>query len=465
MQAKSFSFLFILVVLTIAIFNNGFLATDEYWVAMVRYLPAQLASFSQLVTIEDVKAPSQNFFFVLFSKMGLSLGIDHPYWQYRFVCWMTCLAALIPTLFAARRFLRNWSLCSSNWPWILPLVATAYFCTALVFSRAMYETLALPFMAWFFVFCFEYDQNGKRSALFGAVFAIVGAFLMRPQTAGSAGALLALCLLKKNYRDFSMSAALGLALFAIVGFIDLFVRGSWHYSFFQILNYNLAAGAEYGKSSPIHLFLVSFVFIWGPFWIFYVRKFPWAEHFRVFRSAWLILLFFVTTHSFFAQKFERFLIPLMPVYLILVCSLVVFLYETQRSRVLLVLAGLNLLLWVPANLSAPLGRLIEIVRAADQHPEVVELISVNNSVEWLPELLMKNKAPTLTQLKLEELPLPLVGRPWIIARENDLEKLKQKFPELREVQSLPQNPFESLAFKLNPKRNQLRAPIYLLSNP
>ena len=57
--AKRTLFFLLLVYIGLLFFNDGFIALDEYWVGMTRYLPAQTAQLSNLIEVGDVKSPYQ----------------------------------------------------------------------------------------------------------------------------------------------------------------------------------------------------------------------------------------------------------------------------------------------------------------------------------------------------------------------------------------------------------------------
>ena len=49
----------ILLYLSVIAVNDGFMAHDEYWVGITRYIPAQSSTLNTLVAADDVKSPLQ----------------------------------------------------------------------------------------------------------------------------------------------------------------------------------------------------------------------------------------------------------------------------------------------------------------------------------------------------------------------------------------------------------------------
>ena len=91
-STKKIFLLGLLLYFSVLIVNDGFMALDEYWVGITRYIPAQSSSLMTLVAADDVKSPLQLLPMHAVAQAALSLGVTDPYWQYR--CVLFVLGAL-----------------------------------------------------------------------------------------------------------------------------------------------------------------------------------------------------------------------------------------------------------------------------------------------------------------------------------------------------------------------------------
>ena len=73
------------VYVLVVILNTGFIATDEYWDGITRYLPAQKATVSTLIKLDDVKSPLQILPMHMAAQLAYKMGIEAPFAQYHFV--------------------------------------------------------------------------------------------------------------------------------------------------------------------------------------------------------------------------------------------------------------------------------------------------------------------------------------------------------------------------------------------
>ena len=90
--SKYFIMLAFAIFFAVVLLNDGFMALDEYWVGITRYIPAQTSSIKKLVTEDDVKSPLQMLPMHGVAQMAYAVGIDSPYLQYRAV--IAVLAAI-----------------------------------------------------------------------------------------------------------------------------------------------------------------------------------------------------------------------------------------------------------------------------------------------------------------------------------------------------------------------------------
>lgn len=467
-----------LVYFFVLVFNDGLMALDEYFVGIIRYIPAQTTSIFTLVGLDDVKAPLQLIPQFLVAQFGLWLGIEHPYYQYRFV-----LGFFGVLHFAVLAFVFNSFFSRGSRERIVLLVLFAfYFVAPFAFTRSMFETLAAPWVAlaaWgghrYFVGGGGFSGAGSgvgsdsgagpllRDLLLG-VFAISVAFALRPQVGVLAVGLAVLPLILRRWRDFFWLCVVGLGLFVACGFVDLWLRGEFHYSLKAVLFYNIAHGAEYGQHSVFTYPALIFALCFGP-WM--IRKYPagfwpkWAKELFVPLG---MLLLFVILHSLFPQKWERFLISVIPLMMILMTPLLVLLWTEWPLRKwrLASLLIFNFFLFFVASFFPPQKNLINLALYLDEKSEnVAELVRVDNTPGWFTDRFIREIKYRDVNITFAELSAfrPLSCKTLLVVPEKwtssvDLGQWKQD-------SILSVNLVESLAYRMNPAANQRRAPLHL----
>lgn len=440
--------------------NDGFMATDEYFTGITRYIPAQTSSMTTLVHEDDVKSPLQIIPMHFFAQTALKLGLAHPYAQYRFT-----LAALglINFLILAWVFRQYHKKQYPELQTVLWLLFGFFFVAPFAFTRPMFESLAAPWIALTALYGSRYDQEGKRSDLLKGVFFVSMAFVMRQQVGICALALIGLTLLKKNGKDFLWASGLGLGLFLISGIPDYFLRGSFHHSLRAILDYNVKYGANYA-THPIYTYpLLIFGLCLGPWWLMKYPQGFWKNHFKTYRVEWMILLLFVLLHSSFPQKWERFLISMVPVLLILLAPLVYQLWTEYPRRkwrfwsLLLV----NGIIFVPATFFPPQKNLISMSLYLDQHPEIKTVIRVDNIPEWITDAFIRNPHHQYKEITQNELATTVPSSCEDMLVVPEFMSASVDSAQWRLDETLKVNLIETLAYKMNPTKNVRRAPLAL----
>lgn len=445
-----------------AILNPGFMASDEYWTAITRYIPAQTSSVSTLLVEDDVKGPLQILPMYFVSQAFFKAGVTDPYDQYRLTIGLIALIGVGLLLSAA------WSF-SENPPQtkITLLLFGFYFAAPSILTRPMFEAMAAPFLAWAALWAVRYDEKQETKALvWGALFAAL-AFCFRPQAGICALIFPLLAILKKDGRQFLLVSVWGLVLVALTGLPDIWVRGSWHHSLRSLITYNVQHGAEYG-SQPVYYYLpILFLMFFGP-WLFarYDRE-VLKELFQRQRAVWIMIVLFVAEHSLFTHKFERFIFPLIPLVIFLVGGVLFYFLRSGRTWRLGSLVVFNLILWFPATFSVPQGHLIQMALFFDGKPEMTTVLNLNEAVSWIPEAFRKDGLKTgFPPLSLEELgKLDLACGEWIILHAPLVEKVRERQKEFVVLASFNPGLIEWASYKLNPKHNIRRAPVVLMGCP
>jgi hypothetical protein len=460
-----FSVLVILgVYLLVMLINDGFMATDEYWTGITRYIPAQTSQLSTLVHADDVKSPLQIMPMHAVAQLALNIGATTPYLQYRIVLGVLGLINTLLLIFAFLLY-AEWRKCGRRDKNLILLMLCFYFAAPFAFTRPMFEALAAPWLALAAVAALNYDEFGRRKTLLMGVAAASIAFVFRQQVGICALVFIILPLMKKRGKDFFAASALGLTFFVLAGIPDYFMRGQFHFSLIQLTLYNFEHGHEYG-SQPITFYpLMILVMTFSPFFIARYGKNFFKGTLKKQRGLWIMILLFVFLHSLFSQKWERFLISIVPILIFILEPYLLWMidrWSQYRTRIV-GLTAFNGILFLLASFFPPQKNLISLSLYLDKHPEVINLYKIEDTPEWITDSFILNGHYHFVNVKPEELTAVdwkncdnalVIGAPKVEELTNIVSQL-----ELRE--SFPVNAIEAASYKLNPQNNVRRVELKL----
>lgn len=460
LNSLQLTLIFFLPFILVAYFNKGFIASDEYWTGITRYIPAQNADLYHLVLEDDVKSPLQILPMHTIAQLGLSLGLEHPFDQYSFV--ITILGIL--TAFLLMLSFNNFHFEDPLKK--LSIILFGIYCgSAIIFTRPMFEVISAPFVTAAALYAFHYDKKlGYKNLILG-ILAGTLAFLARPQTGIICLIFPILNIYHKQWKHFLITTSLGIFLLLITGLPDLFIRGSWHHSLIYLIQYNIEFGSDYGSEPWYYYFPLLFTITFGPWFLLNYGSY-FKTYLREYRSSLLMIAIFIGQHILFANKFERFVFPLIPLLILIFTPLVHYLIsnaEKYKWR-LRSLMAVNLIVWIPASFSVPQGNLIELVRYLEVHPEIKEYININESITWLPDVFSQRGKVSSTNYEINKFIFEPNKCPyWIISKESYLNELMTKSENQLIIQkTFNSGVLEQLAYKVNPDHNVRRSPLVLL---
>lgn len=496
--SKYFLYLASSIFLLAVILNDGFMALDEYWVGITRYIPAQTSSVNTLVGADDVKSPLQMLPMHGVAQAALMAGVESPYAQYRIVIAVIAFFNFALIFFAIFEFAKVMALTIAQRNLLL-LLFTFYFGSAFSFTRPMFESISAPWLALAAVWAIRYDFYSRRKDLFwGVIFASM-AFVLRQQLGFCALVFIILPILKKNWQHLFIAAAVGLGFFIVAGIPDYYIRGQFHFSLLNLTVYNYQHGSDYG-SKPITFYPILIVVM--TFLPFFIKKYPsevLIQSFKRLRTSWIILLLFVFLHSLFPQKWERFMISVIPTMLFLIFPYLLYLQNhfSKHKYRLVSLYSLNGLVFFLASFFPPQKNLIEMSRYLNSHPEIKKIHRVNNTPEWITDAFIYNKLAEeeglAKQKALQEASAAgarersdrsdikkgyefFESNKTLIANENwkdcsialvlakhDLAEYADVLAQLKLRAQFNVNVIEQLAYKMNPKNNARRVELSLYS--
>lgn len=472
--------------LLVAFLNDGFMGTDEYWNAMVKYLPAQTATYTDLVDKTDVKSPLQVMPMHWGSQIALKVGVFHPYDQYRFtILFITIFNLLIYILsFQIIQSVKLWDFGSNfNIPngvntqrWqelcqkIFILLFTFYFASSFTLTRPMFESLAAPWILLSMALFYRYKKDERPWDLVTATITVSMAFVMRQQAGIGAVTIPLLLLLAKDFKGVVVSSLVGLGCFVIAGIPDIFLRGGFHHSLIAVLTYNVEHGHEYGNGSilfyPALLLGLSFF----PFlWFNNTGKDIALPVFKKLNYAWVFIALFVVLHSYFPQKFERFMVSIIPLLIVLMTPFFtrLVLMWPQKKWQLITMGALNLFILVNASFYPSQKNIIDAALFIDRHHDIKTYYNLEKTIEWLPEkFIYLNRDYSIIDLPLTAMKDQPSNHCQSATIVNDFiwQQQKETLKDFHIVDTFNVNLIERFAYRFNKKNNIRRAPLHVISN-
>lgn len=451
------------IYLAVLVINDGFMALDEYWVGVTRYIPAQNSTVMNLVGADDVKSPVQLLPMHIVAQAAYKIGITSPYWQYRSVIFVLGGISFLILVFAFFKFAEFEKLNHQKKSFLFLMLAF-YFAAPFSFTRPMFESIAAPWLTLAALWAYRYDVKSKlQDLLWGVVFVSV-AFLLRQQLGFCALVFMILPLIKKNYKHFIFAAALGLVLFLLSGIPDLLIRGKYHHSLLSVTLYNFEHGSDYGNRTilfyPILVVIVTFL----PFFIKKYNSGFVKNTIQRHRSYYMVLILFVFLHSLFPQKWERFIISMLPILMMMMFPFLNYLQERYHENKLRLwlLYSLNGFLFVIASFFPSQKNLIEMSRYLDHHPEIKTVYRVNSVPEWITDAFILNKYYNFSDISKDE----IHKIDWkncesaLVLAENETVVLSD---QLKMKASFSVNLIEKASYLMNPKNNIRRVQLNLYS--
>lgn len=477
------TFVFLSFFLLIAFLNDGFMGTDEYWNAMVKYLPAQSSTYTDLVDQTDVKSPLQVMPMHIGSQIALKIGIFHPYDQYRFTILFITIFNLLIYLFSFQ-LIQNVKLWdfefagsefdSQRWQSVSQKVFlflfTFYFASSFTLTRPMFESLAAPWILLSMALFYKYRNNKSLWYLIAATVSVSMAFIMRQQAGIGALAIPVLLLIAKDFKGVAVSAAVGIASFVLAGIPDIFLRGGFHHSLISVLTYNVEHGHEYGNGSILFYPLLLMGLTFFPFlWISKWSKTFSGTIFKKLDFAWVFILLFVALHSYFPQKFERFMVSIIPLLIVLMTpyfTQLVLMWPRQKWR-LVTMATLNMFVLINASFFPSQKNIINTALFIDRHNSIRTIYNLEKTIEWIPEkFIFLNRNYAIVDLTLSGIKDQAENscQSAIIVNDFIFQEQRELLKDFKIIDTFNVNWIESLAYKFNKKNNIRRAPLHVLSN-
>jgi len=445
----------LLLTLITAATNIGFIALDDYVYNVSVVVPAQNFSVHSIIPLVDFRSPVPSLVLHSIAQVAFQLGMSQPTLQFRFVLMILGLFSFSTVFFTTMAITSGRTRQVAAW-----LLAT-FFLMPLLLSRPMYESLTIPYLFLSLYFACRYDQKGAMTHLVAAVFFVAVASMFRFQVGLCGIALFALVLWKRHLSHVIVLVTSGSVFFLLAGLPDWILKGEWHASLKGYVAFNLAHSSTFGVT-PFYTYFLLFLGLSLPLVLFSrFRGLPWKIEYRPLLPALAYFAFFFVVHSAVPHKEERFMIPMVPLFVVLVAPLVSYLWE-ERWRRYLGLA-LNFLLLPVICLSEPQRNVISFVKYLDEHPELQTIISVDDTLVLFPEAFLR-KVPKIVLAPSLDLSPFLRGadcETGVIVRRDIVARTGMALGKWKKISDFEPALFEGWFVKLNPKHNARRGPLEL----
>jgi hypothetical protein len=450
-----------------AVVNIGIIALDDYEFVISQIIPAQTSDFLRIASSFSVRSPIHPLILAAIARVSYWLGLHNPTDQLRFVLFCIGLFTFsMHSIYAVGHFDKG-----DGWKreTILFLLGFFFICP-LFFTRPLIETLSSPFLTLSSCYACWYWRSSKRTDLALALLGVVVASLFRFQTGICVLGLFLTVILKKRLVDLVFLSVLGAIAFYFTGILDSTFTGSFHGALFSYLTYNLRYGAEHYGHQPAYAFLLLFVALTlPPAFVSTYRGLKLKNSYGPLVPTLLYFFLFLISHTAVPHKEERFMVPVLPLFLILLTPLANYFLTQPRGfknwRVGYFL-GVNFILLPLVIFNSPQNNTVGLVRFLDAHPKISRVIAVDSTLTIFP-VAFSSRALEMKKLGLQE--LDEIGElrcGEVLAVRADLKgKADEWLPLLSKMAEFRPGLLERILVWANPKQNFRRDAIELYHPP
>ena len=444
------------VYLVTAISNIGIVAIDDYFQVMSRVVPAGAYTPEQIVAGTGVYNPLPVLLHLGVVRLGSMLGILHPYNQLRFDQAFLAFISFVTMWYAGTScFAPGTGLERARHQLIFTGLIGFYFAAPLFLTRPMVEALVAPFLLLGTALACRYWTSHARWALVLATFVFAAGAMLRPQAGIVALTLPMAVVYRRRWADLVVLLLAGAAAFVITGLLDGAVRGGFHESLRRYVTFNLQHSSDFGVS-PWYTYLLLLVgATLPPAFLAGYRGFPWRQRYEPLIPAVAAFGIFVATHSLVPHKEERFMIPIMPLLLLLLTPLAAWLLEHGPQWRVVYFAGLNLVLLSLMVLNPPQKTGMSLARYLDAKTDIHYLILVDKAM-FVPSVFITH--PVAVAFEVPTTPPPCGTAVAVLALGAHGRQLAQTAGFVRAARFAP-GPLERLVVAINPRHNERRGPV------
>jgi hypothetical protein len=460
---KNFLFVILLYFLTIltGIMNNGIFAVDDFISGVSKIVPAQQKSYQHVIDNSGIRSPIPKAYLLTISKVSYLIGIENPLKQVSFIYSLNGIINVTLIFFGLVYGFRKKIFAVSERS--LLLMFTFLTPALLIYTRIMLESLSLPWLTLFVIFLAVFEKNKETNDLLLSMFVLTVASVMRPQT----GLLIIFPLyyLARNFqlKQFLVFCVFSLFCFVLSGLPDLYWYGEFHGKLKEYVDYCINYSSNYGVMNPfvyLYLFLglslaPLLVYKWDS------KLLQNLKQHKVFISC---LLLFTVAHSFVPHKEERFMFPVLGVFIISISPIIEDLFNTKRYIRLGVFSLLHFLLCLLTIFQVTQNNLIKMVEHLHENKTIQKVTYFNDSLTLIPEAYFE-KGFSFNKVaieKLDENSKKLTCSDALVFRKDYKNKLPERFyNEFVQKGEFHPGFLEKIVIKFNYKYNMRRDSLYL----
>jgi len=329
--------------------NPGFIAMDDYSSLTRFYIPAQAHSVSEVLKHSEIRSPIPRLVLLGVAKLLHAAGVENPMLQYKIVLTLIGLFAFgifflfLPSFFPFSD--------DPNKTVLATALLGFFFFSPFLFTRLMIESLSAPLLFASGALCCQYLRTPRVRLLIASIIFLTAASIFRVQSGVCLLGILFI-VLKKDVRHLLPVGIAGILLFVGTGLLDLWLRGSFHLSLISYLRFNFYHSSDFGRT-PFYTYLaLLFAVTLPPTLVSRYRGFSWKLNYSLISPAVFFFAIFVLSHTLVPHKEDRFMIPIVPIFIVLMVPLLEFFRKTIRWR-FYYFSVTNLLLLIITITSAP----------------------------------------------------------------------------------------------------------------
>lgn len=450
-------------IISTALVNIGIIALDDYTDIIANIVPAGVKTPSELIVDAGIRSPIPSLMLSSLAKMGKALGLSTPAWQLRFVLLLLGLFSYLTQIYCVVKIFRLFCSPFSLQERIGVFLFSFYFLAPLFMTRPMIESLAMPYLTLSAYLACVYFVKGQRWTLVASLVMVTMASLFRFQAGVCVAALVATVCITRRWRDLFLLALGGVVLFFATGFLDLWMRGSFHTSLRAYMDYNVANSSSYGVQPFYNFILLFFAMSFPPVLLVRYNNFGWRRAFKPLLPLLLYFLAFLVAHSAVPHKEERFILPSLGLFFILATPLATYVFEHHFRKRLVFFFAVNALLLVLTSYNIAQNNVVGLAKFLEHHPRIKSVHGVGSTLVLTPQAFV-SRSIEFCGVGPKDLAPNVLSCDHAIAVRKDLIK---DAPELTvnfvKVGEFRPGVLEAILVRLNPRQNARRDTIQLFA--
>ncbi|NBY18790.1 hypothetical protein EBQ74_00720 [bacterium] len=460
-KSKVLGLFALLFYVSVAFSNLGIIALDDYSCIISQIIPAQHIFSSEVIANLGIRHPLAVLILGGFTRVLYRLGAENPIQQLRCTILVIGIFNFSVFTYFGAQFFKN-PKTKNGQEWAVGLMGL-FFLNPLIFTRPMIESLSAPFL---FLACFktyQYWTKNKPTHLVAAMAFLTLASMFRFQTGICFVAILLIIALKRDLRALVLLLlATGLA-FVLSGLFEFSITGRFHGSVREYITYNIHYSSGYG-TTPFYTFFVLLIGLTIPPTLFSrYKNFQWKKQYYELLPVLLFVFIFVIAHSIVPHKEERFLIPILPLFLIAIIPLLAYFTENKSSHWRIYwFSGINGVLLVLASFNTPQKNTINLVRYLAEKPEIKNIIALEDTLVLYPKVyaISSPSLHAISNSNMDAVKNMDCNTAFVIRADYESGSA-QVLSSLTKLKEFTPGPLENIVIKLNPRQNIRRSSISL----